>query len=415
VRVPILISILTLTFVVNAEDRMLLQPLITEALKNNPEILAAQKRYEAARQRPSQAASLPETMLSLGYASTGSPRPFAGLGVDPVANAGLMLSQTFPFPGKRKLRGEIAQREADSEFWQYQATQLSVIARVKSAYHRLHHTYKTLDLLAQSRDLLREILRAVEARYAVGEAAQQDLLRLQTQISEKSLRIERMQQEKQSQEAELNQLLARRPGSPLGRPAEPVLEPFDVTLEDLIARARRNSPLIRRNQKMIERSELAVNLARKEFYPDYTLSAGYFNMGRMPDMYMFRVEFQLPTSWRSKQRAGVAEQTATLSAARRDYETTDQALLFRMQDDYRIAETSRRLLTMYQDTLLPQARLTLESSLPAYQTGQVDLTTLLNNALAVLEYEIGYDEELLNYHLALIRLEEMAGVELLER
>ena len=49
----------------------------------------------------------------------------------------------------------------------------------------------------------------------------------------------------------------------------------------MFAATRQNSPLLRRDQKMIERGELGLNLARKEYYPDFTLNAGYFNMGSM--------------------------------------------------------------------------------------------------------------------------------------
>src|SRR5690349_11939129 len=96
-----IIAVLALSAAAQTPDtRLSLQELISEALKNNPEIVAAQKKYEAARQRPTQESSLPEPMLSLGYNSTGSPRPFAGIGRDPVANAGVMVSQEVPFPGK---------------------------------------------------------------------------------------------------------------------------------------------------------------------------------------------------------------------------------------------------------------------------------------------------------------------------
>jgi len=98
------------------------------------------------------------------------------------------------------------------------------------------------------------------------------------------------------------------------------------TLEDLFAAARENSPMLRREQKMIERTEAAVNSARKEYYPDYTLSAGYFNMGSMPPMYEVRADFKLPLYFWRKQRAGVAEQVSNLSQARRNYEATDQSL-----------------------------------------------------------------------------------------
>src|SRR5512142_2628099 len=98
-----------------------LPALVREALQNNREILAAQARYEAARQRPGMASTLPDPMVSLGYNSVGNPLPGAGLGREVLANAGIMVSQEVPFPGKLKLKGDMASREAQAEFQQYQA------------------------------------------------------------------------------------------------------------------------------------------------------------------------------------------------------------------------------------------------------------------------------------------------------
>ena len=89
-----------------------LTDLIREALANNPEIRAAQKRYEAARQRPAQESSLPDPMVSVGYASNGGPLPGQGLGSQPTSNIGVMVSQELPYPGKRRLRGGVAAKEA---------------------------------------------------------------------------------------------------------------------------------------------------------------------------------------------------------------------------------------------------------------------------------------------------------------
>src|ERR1039458_282130 len=116
-----------------------LPALVNEALRNNSEILAAQKKYEAARQRPTQESSLPDPMISLGYNSVGNPLPGAGLGSQVLANAGVMVSQEVPFPGKLKLKGDMASKEAQGEFQQYQAVQLGVISRLKQAYYHLHY------------------------------------------------------------------------------------------------------------------------------------------------------------------------------------------------------------------------------------------------------------------------------------
>ena len=391
------------------QERLAWEPLIEEALRNNREILAAQKRLEAVRQRPSQESSLPEPTFSLGYSSNGSPRPFAGLGREPTSNAGLMVSQEFPFPGKRKLRGEMAGKDAEAELQQYRATQRNITARVKQAYHRLHHSYAAVELMERSRELLAKFIRIAEARYAVGRAAQQDILKAQAQLSIFETRIWKMEQDRRSAEAELNSLLNRPPDSPLARPAEIAPGEFRLQLEEVYARARQDNPALHREQKMIERTQLAVNLARKDYYPDYTVSAGYFNMGRMPDMYQFRVDFRLPAYFWRKQRPGLFEQAARLSEARRNYEAANQSLQFRLKDEYLMAQTSHRLMDMYSKTVIPQAALALESSLPGYQTGAVDFLSLLTNFMTVVEYELNYHEEMLSFHLALARLEELAG------
>ena len=83
--------------VAQAEGKLDLSQLVREALERNPEILAAQKKYEAARQRPAQEGALPDPMFSAGWNSSGNPLPGAGLGTEPVANIGAMLSQPLPY------------------------------------------------------------------------------------------------------------------------------------------------------------------------------------------------------------------------------------------------------------------------------------------------------------------------------
>jgi outer membrane protein, heavy metal efflux system len=396
------------------EEPLKLDDLLAEALRNNPEILAAQKSYEAARQRPSQASSLPDPMFSPGYASNGRPWPGAALGREPTSNIGFMVSQEFPFPGKRKLRGDMAVKEADAVFQQYEAIQLNVLSRLKQAYYRRAYAYAATSVLDRNLELARKLLRITEARYSVGRAAQQDVFKTQTQISILETRRVQLDREKEARMAEIISLLNRRPGSGLPPPTE--LQPQELTtsLEEVYAAARENSPMLRRDQKMIERAELAVNMARKEYYPDYTLSGGYFNMGQMPDMYQLRVDIKLPVYFFRKQRPGVAEQAQSLVQSRRTYEATNQSLHFRIKDDYLMADTSARLMKLYGQTVIPQASLALESSLSSYETGTVDFLSVLTNYITVVEYEMNYYEEMQSFYLALSRLEEMTALPLIK-
>ncbi len=187
-----------------------IEKLVDEALRSNREILAAQKKYEAARQRPAEAGSLPDPTVSLGYTSNGGPWPVAGIGREPTSNAGISISQEMPFPGKRKLRTEIATKEADADFQQYLAVRLSVISRLKQAWHQLHHANVSIAFVKRYQDLLQNMLKISEARYSVGRAAQQDIFKAQTQFSIFATQLLRYEQDRDSDIIEINALLNRR-------------------------------------------------------------------------------------------------------------------------------------------------------------------------------------------------------------
>lgn len=391
-----------------------LPDLIAEALTNNPEVRAAQKSYEAARQRPTREGSMPDPTLSLGYSSNGGPLPGQQLGSNPTSNIGFMVSQEIPYPGKRKLRGEIAAKDAEAEFWQYQAVGLNVRSRLIQAFHRLHHAYAALEILTHGKGLISEMLRISEARYTVGKTSQQDIFKAQTQLSMMETRIIAMRQDQRSAEAEINSLLNRKPGTPVGTPVGVEPEPLPMTLENVLLQAADTSPELGRRLKAIARGELSVNLAKKEFHSDYTVSAGYFNQGTMSPMYQVRVDIPLRLHTEQKQRPALNEQVDMLAGARRGYEAAEQNLQFRVRDAYSAAETAWRLRTLYRDTILPQSQLTVDASLLAYQTGTTDFVFVLNNLITKVDVEEQLHQQELAYALALARIEELTGTAFLD-
>ena len=395
-----------------APVRLSLADLVAEALARNPEIAAAQKRYDAMRQRPAQERSLPDPMVSAGYSASGNPLPGAGLGSEPTANVGFMVSQELPYPGKLGLRASIASREADAEFQQIEAARLSVTSRVKQAYYQLAYTYAVDDVLTRNRDLLNTLLKVSENRYAVGRAAQQDVIKAQAQISILELQFERVRLERATREGDLNALLARPAATPVGRPADLQLTRFDLSLDALVTAAHAHAPMLRREQIMIDRSQLAVDAARREYKPDFAVTGGYYYMGAMPPMYEFRFDVKIPLQ-RARRAAAVSEQLSTAAQARHTYDSARFDLQSRVQQDYQMASTSVRLAGLYRDTVLPQARLALDSSMSSYQTGSVDFLSVLTNFGTVLEYEMAYFDELASYHAAVSRLEAMTGTPLM--
>ena len=395
-----------------AENRLDVKQLVHEALTRNPRVLAAQKRYEAARQRPAQERALPDPMVSVGWNSTGNPLPFSGVGTQPVAHAGIMASQELPAPGKLLLRAEIASKDAEAEAQTFRAAQLTVISQAKQAYIRLQHAWAMQEVLEHNRDLLRTLLHATEARYSVGKAGQADVFKAQTQITVIETRLLQVERERRTSEAEINALITKPGNAPVAHPSEPHMEPLAFSADDLVQKAAISAPMLARDQKMIERASSALNLAKKDYYPDITLNGGYFYMGSMPPMYTFRADVKLPLHG-ARIRAEVNERSLEIAEAKHAYEATAQSLEYRIRDQYIAAQTAQKLIELYSGVVIPQARLAVDSSLASYQTGGTDFLSVFTNELAAIDYELNYHEQMQAYHLALARLEEISGVELL--
>jgi len=388
-----------------------LSALVAEALARNPEVLAAQKQYEASRQKPAQEGALPDPVASLGYTSAGGPWPGAGLGSQPASNIGVSLAQELPFPGKRALRASVARLEAGAEYERYLSVRLSVASRVEQTYHELHYSIVSIAFVHRYQALLESTLRITEARYAAGRAQQQDILKAHTQLSVFETQLVQFEQQATVQRIELNRLLNRGQETAIEMPEDVALGSLPYTLDELLAAAREHSPEIAREAKMVQRGQAATSLARRDFYPDFTVSGGYFNQGSMPSMYQVRVDVTLPIR-QTRQRAALTGQALALSGARHGYEATAVSLEASIRQEYAAAASARRLAELYEKSVIPEAQLTLDSATASYETGSADFLTLFSSFMNVVEYQLMYHEQVMRFEISRAKLAEMAAREM---
>lgn len=387
-----------------------LEDLVREALQKNPAIQSALHSVEAQRRRVPQAKTLPDPTVGIGWA--GNIRPFSVQSGDPSSYRAVTASQQLLYPGKLKLRGEIASKEVDAGSSDLEAVRRRVTADVKTAYFEYWFYDKALQTTLKDKDLLTKLSQIAEARYKVGKGIQQDVLRSQVEISLLLQRLTVLQRQRNTSQARLNTLLARSPEAPLP-PAENIeRSPLKYSLDDLYRLAGQNDPGLHREEQMIERNQLAVNLAQKDYYPD--LSVGYMYQQRpmMPDMHGMTFTVNIPVFYKSKQREEVKQATEERLAAESGRDNRKNELNFELKQQYLAAKASDELLRLFSEGVVPQSSLALESSMSAYQVGTVDLLSVLGNFSTVLNYEIDYYRELANYQSSLARMESMVGVDL---
>jgi outer membrane protein TolC len=393
-----------------------LSELLAEAEKNNPQIEAARQGWQAAKQVPTQVSTLPNPQFNLQQVNVGSPRPFAGYTNSDFAYLGIGVSQDIPYPGKLRLKGEIAKREADVSQQQIESVRRAVLADIKGTYFQLAYLSKTLAILEEDGELLKQMEQAADARYRSGMGTQQDILQAQLQKTKLLREIAMHHLQVGKLEAQLKQLLNRSQESPDIESADLLETPLVQTYADLLAAARVQNPEIARAQKMIERQSLQVDLARKDFYPDFNVQYMWqrTDPAQFRAYYMLSVGIKVPIYRSRKQRPELAQAESEKLRAGSELQAQSQQVASELRAQYVIVQQTSELLKIHREGLSPQARSEFQSGLAAYQSNKQDFQALLTAFLDVLHLDEDYWQNVAEYETAIARLEQLTGLSLHE-
>ncbi|MBY0473543.1 MAG: TolC family protein [Nitrosomonas sp.] len=391
----------------------LLPGLIRETLENNPEIRAAQQERTAAQQRIAPAEALDDPMLEAGVIN--APLASSPFNREDMTMKMIGLSQRLPFPGKRGLRKEVASKDAQAIEYGYQETVNRVVHDLKTAYFDLGLTLEMIQLVEKNRQTLEYFLRIAEERYQVGQGSQADVLKAQTQVSRMLDRLLGLEREQPVFEAELIRALGRGTQIEALSPALLHLQETPLIIEVLQQEAMTQRPQLLALQSLIARNEKSVDLARRAYYPDLDVRFSYgqrdsmLDGNRRDDMVSMTVAVNLPV-WRgNKIEPRILEAQALRDQIASLYQAQSNEVTARLRQQIAMAEQSLKSVKLYQTTILPQARLTVESALTAYQVGRIDFLTLLDNQMTVFDYETNRITAIANYNKALAEIDWLVG------
>ena len=399
---------------ISASQPTTLAALVDELERNNPEIKAARREVDMRVARIAPAGAPPDPTFSAGYMGGLLRPPFFPSASAPDSFRQFGLSQEIPYPGKLALKSRVAATEADAERWNSENTRRRLIVDLKTAYVEYQYVNRSLDVLQRNKERLEQMRQIAEARFSVGQGIQQDVLKAQVEISLILERQALFEQQRNALQAQINGVLFRPQDTPLESTLAFEVTPLTAPVEDLRALVRQNYPALKRDERVIDRGQQSLSLARKEVLPDFAINVtSQKAVGDMPWMYGVDFMVKLPLFWQRKQRPMIAEAAAALESGRQMRDATVSMASAQVTQEYLAATTSRRLATLYSDSVLPQARLSLESALASYQVGRVDFLSLLTNFVTVLSYEINYEEQHARYLQALARLEPLTGLSLI--
>jgi outer membrane protein TolC len=409
--IPALIIILSLN-VYSQGENLSLDQLVNFALERNPQIKSLQDVTDAQKSRVSAEGALPDPLLGFSLKNVGLDR--FSVGEEMMSGVGFFISQAFPFPGKLRLKSEIALKGALQAEERLKASRLLIVRQVKELYSRLFFYNRSLELLRKKKEVLENAFKAAEVKYSVGKGIQSDLFKAQVEISAIEEMTISMEQMLRVTEANINSLLDFPPERPLGVPLEIEFYELKAGLTELIEEAKKNSPLLKEAELMVEENETEVKMAKKEFFPNFMVQAGKDFKGPIKDMYEIMVGFEIPLYQKRKQAKLLAESLSELSSSKNQYLSMKNELNYMLQENFLMARTAGNLLKLYRERIIPQASLALESSLANYKVDKVDFLMLLSDINSLISYEMDYYKNLTNLWSSVAKIEELTTREILK-
>jgi len=392
-----------------------LQALVATALANNPEVKASEARWQVFSNRIAQARSFEDPMLMLKI-QNGIIRDPLDFSKESMTSKVIGITQQLPFWGKRALKGEIAEKEAESYKWLVAERKLELTRMVKETYYQLYYVDRSLAIVDKNIRILDDFITLAETKYSVNQGLQQDVFKAQVERSKMlDLRIS-LEQQRKSGEANLNALLSRPASTPVGSIAVVEMQPLEQNAEQLEAIADEKRPLLKSARAGIEKAGAGLTLAKKEYFPDFNVSLEY--MQRDPamgndglDMYTLGLTFNLPVQT-SRRQAAVAESNAEIMTATEELNSIKNTIQAGVADLVAQMERRKKLAELYKTGIVPQARQSLESSVIGYRVSKADFLTMLDSMVTLFSYEREYYDSVADYQIKRAQLEALVGEEL---
>ena len=393
-----------------------LAALITEALERNPSVQQAFLEHQAAQSRVLQAGTLPNPALSFTQHVRG-PQTRVGPQMSNVS-----ISQAFPWFGTLSGRVEVAAAESAILGESYAARRAEIVRRVKLAYYDLAYLDEALRITEEEEQLLIHYEALAQARYSQGFGQQQEVVKLQAELTRVLNRGRELLRQRTDLEAILNILVNRSVDAIVGTvqiDARPVALDDD---ERLHAIGLGNRPELRAARLRIEGGEHAVQLAQRRYRPELTVGIAWGNvldrrddpgqtappLDNGQDQFSLTLGASIPV-FRSSYGAGVQEAGAQLAAAGEAHRDVVNGVALAVRTTAFSLRTIEGQLALFERALLPQAEQALLTTEEAYSGGVTGVLELLDSEEVLLDVRLGLARLQADYMKALAEMERAIG------
>jgi cobalt-zinc-cadmium efflux system outer membrane protein len=372
-----------------------LDSLINLALQVSPKLKMLNYKYDAAKSRIEINSNLPDPMLTLGLANL--PTNTFSFTQEPMTGKIIGLSQAVPFPGKLSAVENVASKDVDIVQQEIDDARNEIVKYVSQNYYELIYVRKAIDVANENLKLLNEISKVVRTNYSVAKASQQNLFKVELEITNLNDKINELKNKENSVVALINAQLLRNQNLPVYTGDLPSIEYYEITQQQLDSLAVHNRPFLNGIFLAKQKAELMESLAKYDFYPNFNFSVQYSQRDRiaatnMPlaDFASFMVGISLPLNYGGKVSSKVEESEAMQNMYDEQYNLSLQMLNGNFGTAISKLNSLKVRIKLTEDAQLPQAQKTFSSTLSSYQVGQVDFINVIDSQSKLYQVETNF-------------------------
>lgn len=360
-----------------------LDSLINQALQVSPKIKMLKEKYNASESRIEINSNLPDPMLTLGLMNL--PTNSFSFTQEPMTGKIVGLSQAFPFPGKLGSVADVAEKDAEIVTKEISDSENEIKKIISQNYWELVFVRKAIDVANESKVLLKDIAEVVRANYSVSKASQQNLLKVELEITNITDRIEELKSKEKSIVSMINAQLLKGAQSYVYTNDLPSIEYLRITQGKLDSLAKSYRPFLEGIQLAKQKAVLMEDLARYDYYPNFNLSLQYSFRDKiertntsLDDFFSVMIGLSIPLNYGGKVTAKVEEAEAIQNMYEEQYLTSLQMLNGTFGSSIAKLNTLQERIKLIEEALLPQAQQTYSASLSSYQVAQIDFINVVD-------------------------------------
>jgi outer membrane protein TolC len=398
------------------EQVLTLKAATEQAVQDNPNLAQMQARAQAMAAVPSQMGALPDPEISFNAMSL--PVNSFSTRQEDMTQLGAGISMSIPFPGKLALREQAAAFEAEAATQNITEVRWRLLSEVKTTWWLIFYLDRAIQTVDSNHALLQQFVNIARTKYEVGEGLQQDVLLAQLELSKLLDQQLMLKASRRNAAASLNALLDKPANEEIRLPEKIDSQLPTIKQESQLYRqAETSRAVLESNRQGINAAQSRLDLAKKDYLPDFNLGASYGARANTPagdrraDLLSLNLSMNVPIFAAQKQAKAVDQRNSELMQEK--YALQDQWNKVRSQisqtyNDYRRAKDQ---VVLFETGIVPQARQTVASMLAGYRVNQVDFLNLVRSQITLFEYETQYWKAFTEANQSLAQLSAAVGEE----